>query len=121
MPAPRATSQWPSIAERQARCTVQTATPTTDEGGGRGEPTWTDLGPIWDAKVNVVPVVVNETQATMLYEVEGPYRADMMTNFTSGIGLRILVNDLALKVFEVENPLLRNRTLVAHCAKATNT
>jgi hypothetical protein len=28
---------------------------------------------------------------------------------------------LTLKVFQVENPQLRNRTLVAHCANAVNT
>lgn len=88
--------------------------------GGRGEPTWTDFGDWW-AKVGVVPVIPNETEAVLLYQVEGPYRADVLEYFTTGTGLRIVANGLTLKVFQVENPQLRNRTLVAHCANAVNT
>ncbi len=88
--------------------------------GGRGEPTWTDFGTWW-AKVNVVPIVPNETDAVLLYEVEGPHREDLQTRFTSGVGIRIATSSLTLKVFQLENPQLRNRTLVAHCASAVNT
>jgi hypothetical protein len=65
--------------------------------------------------------VQNEVQAVILYQVEGPYRADVMEYFTGGTGLRLVVNGLALKVFQVENPRLMNRTLIAHCANAVNT
>jgi hypothetical protein len=100
MAQPRQTSTWPLAGERQTRCTLQFATPTTDAMGGRGEPVWTDFGTWW-AKVTVVPIV---------------------PRFNSGVGIRIVTpNSLTLKVFQIENPLLKNRTLVAHCANATNT
>lgn len=88
--------------------------------GGRSEPTWTDFGTWW-AKVSVVPFIVNETDAAMLYQVEGPYRSDVWTRFKTGTGVRIVTSDLTLKVIQIENPQLRNRTLVAHCADAVNT
>jgi hypothetical protein len=120
MPAPRLGNQWPTAGERAAHCTWQYATPTTDTMGGRGEPTWTDFATWW-AKALTVPSVQNEVQAVILYQVEGPYRADVMEYFTGGTGLRLVVNGLALKVFQVENPRLMNRTLIAHCANAVNT
>jgi hypothetical protein len=121
MAQPRQTSTWPLAGERQTRCTLQFATPTTDAMGGRGEPVWTDFGTWW-AKVTVVPIVPNETDAVLLYEAEGPYRSDLLTRFNSGVGIRIVTpNSLTLKVFQIENPLLKNRTLIAHCANATNT
>jgi hypothetical protein len=120
MPQPRQSSTWPTPGERQVRCALEYATPTTDAMGGRGEPTWTHFGTWW-AKVTVVPIVPNDTNAVMLYAIEGPYRADLLSQFSSGVGVRVIANDLTLKVFEVENPQLRNRTLVAHCAKAVNT
>jgi hypothetical protein len=120
MPAPRLGNQWPTAGERQARCTWQYATPNTDAQGGRGEPTWTDFA-VWWAKVLTVPAVQNEVDAVILYQAEGPYRADVWDHFTGGIGLRLVVNGSTLKVFQVENPLLRNRTLIAHCANALST
>jgi hypothetical protein len=121
MPAPRGgAAQWPTAGERHAKATLQYATPTTDAMGGRSEPTWTDFG-VWWTKVTVVPFIVSDTQSAMLYQIEGPYRSDLLTRFTAGTGVRIVVNDLTLKVFQVENPQTRNRTLVAHCAPATNT
>ncbi len=120
MPGPRQASVWPTAGERATRCTLQYATPTTDAMGGRTEPTWTDFGNWW-AKVTVVPIIPNETEAVLLYDVEGQYRADMLERFNSGVGVRIVANGLTLKVFQLENPQLRNRTLVAHCANAVNT
>jgi hypothetical protein len=119
MAQPRQTGAWPASGERQVKCTLQYATPVTDTMGGRTEPTWTDFGGWW-AKVTVVPIVPNETDA-VLHEVEGPYRSDLVGRFTSGVGIRIVTPSLTLKVFQVENPQLRNRTLVAHCANAVNT
>lgn len=120
MPLPRAGStQWPTAGERNSRATLQYATPTTDSMGGRTEPTWTDFGTWW-SKVTVVPFIVSDTQSSLIYQIEGPYRADLMTHFQAGTGLRVVVNGLTLKVFQVENPQLRNRNLVAHCAQAVN-
>lgn len=120
MAQPRQTGAYPSSGERNVKCTLQYATPVTDGMGGRSEPTWTDFGSWW-AKTTVVPIVPNETDAVLLYEVEGPYRADLQERFLAGQGVRVVTNDLTLKVFQVENPQLRNRTLVAHCARAVNT
>ncbi len=115
-------TQWPTAGERRTVCAVQYATPVTDSMGGRTEPTWTDFGEPWWAKATVVPVIVNETSSTLLYQLEGPYRADMMTFDVTGVGLRIVTAirgvTLTLKVFQLENPGLLNRTLVAHCANA---
>jgi len=88
--------------------------------GGRREPTWTDFGQ-WFTKVTVVPIVPNETDAVVLYGVEGEFRADLLNRFLSGVGIRLRRAGQTLKVFQIENPYLRNRTLVAHCATATNT
>lgn len=121
MAQPRQSSTWPLAGERQVLCRLQYATPTTDGMGGRSEPTWTEFGTWW-AKVSVVPIIPNETEAVLLYAVEGPYMVDLITLFNSGVGIRIATpNALTLKVFQVENPQLKNRTLVAHCANAANT
>lgn len=114
-------AQWPLAGQRNVRCTLQYATPTTDSMGGRGEPTWTDFGTWW-VRPSILPAVQNETESTLLYMMEGPYRQDLLDYWTSGTGLRLSThNDLTLKVIQVENPELRNRTLVAHCANAVNT
>jgi hypothetical protein len=121
MAQPRQNSTWPLSGERQVRCRLQYATPQTDTMGGRSEPLWTDFGTWW-AKVSVVPIIPNEIEAVLLYAVEGPYRSDLIDRFNTGVGIRIATpHSLTLKVFQVENPQLRNRTLVAHCANATNT
>ncbi len=120
MAQPRQGSSWPFAGEKHVKCTLQYSTPVTDTMGGRSEPTWTNFGSWW-AKVTVVPIVPNETDAVGLYEVEGDFRRDMWDRFNGGIGLRIVTTLVTLKVFLVENPQLRNRTLVAHCANAVNT
>lgn len=98
---------------------MQYATPTTDAIGGRGEPVWTDFGRWW-AKVLTVPIIANDTEAVILYQAEGPYRRDLVTKFKSGVGVRILADGLTLKVIQLENNQLRNRTLLAHCGNAAN-
>lgn len=120
MPQPRTGNSWPTAGERTANCTLQYATPTTDAMGGRGEPVWTSFGRWW-AKALTVPAVSSESDAAILYQVEGPYRRDIVDYFLGGTGLRILVDGQTLKVFQVENPRLLNRTLVAHCAPAITT
>lgn len=121
MPVPRGGStQWPNAGERHAHVTLQYATLTTDAMGGRSDPTWTEFGTWW-AKVTVVPFIVSDTEATLLYDLEGPYRADLVDRFNAGTSIRAVVNGDTLKVFQVENPQLRNRTLIAHCGKAVNT
>jgi hypothetical protein len=120
MAQPRQGSSWPTAGERQTKCTLQYATPTTDTMGGRSEPTWTSFGTWW-AKVIVVPIVPNETESVLLYEADGPYRSDVVSYFIGGTGLRVTTADLALKVFQVEDPQLRKRTLRLHCANAVNT
>lgn len=121
MPQPRSSgAQWPAAGERHSRVTLQKATITTDAMGGRSDPTWTDFGKWW-AKSTVVPFVVIETEATSLFDLEGPYRQDLQDYFTGGTGVRMVVNGLTLKLLELENPLLMNRHHIAHCGKATNT
>jgi hypothetical protein len=116
----RQSSSWPTAGDRNIKCTLQYSTPTTDAMGGRSEPTWSTFGSWW-AKVIVVPIVPNETDSVLLYEVEGPYRSDVLDYFIGGTGLRVTTPTLTLKVFQVENPQLRNRTLRLHCANAVNT
>lgn len=113
--------QWPSIGERNVNCQVQYATPVTDAMGGREEPIWTEFVHSWWAMVTTIPIVPNETDAVILYEVEGPYVAEILERFITGVGLRIVTADLTLKVFQVEKKQLKNRTLIAHCANAMNT
>jgi hypothetical protein len=120
MPAPNTSSQWPSVGERHAKCTLQYATPVKDAMGGWGEPRWTDFD-TWFAKVLTVPDISNEVDSIVLYLIEGPYVAALQSYFMGQVGLRILVKGMALKVFQVENPQLRNRTLIAHCAPAVST
>jgi hypothetical protein len=120
MPQPRSTGAWPSAGERRTKCTLQYATPTLDAMGGRGEPVWTDFG-TWQVKVATVPVIASDTEAVILYQAEGQYRQDLVDRFKDGEGIRIVSNGLTLKVFQIENPLLVNRTLIAHCADAVNT
>lgn len=113
-------AQWPTAGERQCRCTLQSSTPTDDEGGGRTEPSWTTFGTWW-AKVTTIPVVPNETDAMLSVQVEGPYRADLVDTFNAGLGVRVIANGDTFKVSLLDNPQMRNRTLVAHCAKAVRT
>ncbi len=119
MPQPRSSSaQWPTAGERRSKATLQVATLTTDAMGGRSQPIWAQFG-TWFVKVTVVPFVVNETEATSLFDLEGLYRQDLLDHFVAGQGVRLIVNGVTLKLLELENPLFHNRTLIAHCGKAT--
>lgn len=120
MPQPRSTGAWPSAGERRTKCTLQYASETADPIGGRSATSWTDFGS-WNAKVSTVPVISSDTEAVILYQAEGQYRQDIVDRFKTGAGIRIVSNGLTLKVFQIENPLLLNRTLIAHCADAVNT
>lgn len=120
MALPRQSSTWPSSGERHLHCSLQYATPTTDAMGGRGEPTWTKFGE-WYVKATVVPMFQNEQDADFTYELEGPYRRDVVQRFTGGTGVRIVTTEQTFKVFKVENPQMRNRTLIAYCADAVVT
>jgi head-tail adaptor len=131
MPQPRSTGAWPAAGELRTKCTFQYATPTTDSMGGRSEPTWTDFGG-WDAKVMTVPGGVSESKEKSSYEFEGRFRRDVWEYFHGisrpdgldediNVSMRVIWNGLTLKVFDVENPLFQNRTLIVKCAKAVNT
>jgi hypothetical protein len=131
MPQPRSTGAWPNAGELRTKCELQYATPTTDSMGGRTEPTWTTFGD-WNAKVMTVPGGVSESKEKASYEIEGRYRADIWEYFQgisrpddldedTNVSLRLIANGLTLKVFDVENPLFQNRTLIVKCAKAVNT
>jgi head-tail adaptor len=105
---------WPRTGERRHKATLQRATNTTDSMGGRTQ-TWTAYDS-WAVKVNTVPFAVSDSQATSQYQLEGLYRDDVL------VGDRVLIRGLKLKVILLDNPELKNRTLVAHCSKwaATN-
>ncbi len=119
MPAPRLGNQWPTAGERSSHCVWQYAAATSDTIGGTNEATYQAFATWW-AKALTVPVVTNETQSVILYQIEGPYRSDVVAYFLGGTGLRLVVNGLTLKVFQVETPLLMNRTIIAHCAPVTS-
>jgi hypothetical protein len=121
MPAPRSgAAQWPTTGEQDVRCILQYATPTTDAMGGRGEPTWTQFATWW-AKALTVPFIKSDVDSSVLYKFEGRYVALILDHFTGGVGVRLLANGLTLKVFQVENPQLQNRTLIVHAANAVTT
>ena len=111
-----------TIGQRRERVQIQKATTVTDSMGGRTDNRWREFGTWW-AKVTVVPFVVSDTQATMLYQLEGLFRQDVLDLFNAGTGLRAAVkkSDLTMKVMAVEVPKLGNRNMVLHCAKETNT
>ena len=130
MPQPRSVGQWPSAGELRTKYVLQYATPTTDTMGGRSEPVWTDFG-TWQAKAMTVPGGVGESKDKSSLELEGRYRRDIWNYFhgisrpegldaTTNVSLRVVGNGLTLKVFDVENPLQMNRTLIVRCAKAVN-
>src|SRR5262245_59462804 len=119
-PRRKLTGEYPSAGQRGIRCHLQFATPTTDGMGGRTEPIWQEFGTWW-AQVTVLPIIPNETEAVLLYQVEGPYRKPIVDKFNTGKGVRIVTETLTLKVFQLENPDLKNRTLVAHCANTVKT
>ena len=77
--------------------------------GGRTQ-TWAAYDS-WAVKVTTVPFAVSDSQATSQYLLEGLYRNDIE------VGDRVLIRGLKLKVILVDNPELRNKTLVAHCSK----
>ena len=99
------------IGERNRRVTLSSSTVTTDAMGGRSE-TWSDYGKAW-AKVAAQPFVVSETEASVLYIIEIPYREDVAE------GHRVTVQGMTLKVLAVVNPELRNKALQLHCSTVT--
>lgn len=117
MPGPRTTSQWPLAGERNVPCLLSYATQSTDVIGGRRATTWTPFGRTWHAKITALDFAPNETDAVTTYEVEGPYRQDLVDYFNGGVVVRMKTPHLMLKVFLVSNPQERNRTLVCQCAK----
>lgn len=107
-------SAWPRTGERRHKATLQRATTTYDESRGRTQ-TWVAYDS-WAVKVTTVPFAVSDSQATSQFLLEGLYRNDLE------VGDRVLVRGMKLKVILLDNPELRNRTLVAHCSQwaATN-
>ena len=113
--------QWPTTGERRKKARILYGVLNTDPMGGRSDPTWKPVLDSWFVQVTVVPFVVSETEATLLYDLEGLYVKDLLDRFNHGQSLRAIVDDLTLKIFSVEDPQLKHKTLVAHCGKATNT
>jgi hypothetical protein len=115
------TAKLATIGQRRERIEIQRATTVTDAMGGRSDTRFREFGTWW-AKVTVVPFVVSDTQATMVYQLEGLYRRDVVDLFNGGLGLRAVVRklNLTMKVLTIEMPRLANRTMVLHCGKETN-
>lgn len=113
--------QWPKAGERRKKARILYGVPATDAMGGRSDPTWKPVLDAWWVKVTVIPFVVSETQSALLYDLEGLYVKDLLDRFNAGQSLQALVDDVTLKIFSVEDPYLKHKTLVAHCGKATNT
>src|SRR5688572_14998922 len=127
---------WPSAGDRQVHCTLQYAIPVEDEGGGRRDPIWSDFGTWWVRLADVPFIPPNEIDNDLLYALEGPYRRDLFdyfngfsrptgvtlpVGFVGGLGIRIITSVLTLKVFQVQDVLLKHRTLIAYCANAAQT
>lgn len=95
---------------RRQRIQLQSPTTIVDSLKGRSI-TWTTYASA-SASVEPQPFVVSEQQATMLYLVTMPYRS------TTAIGHRVLASGgLRLKVLEVNDPELRHRDTILHCAR----
>lgn len=113
-----ASTQWPSVAQRNVDGTLEYATSARDSMGGSTAPTWTYFG-AWKVASSSVPVVVSETEATSVYVIEGPWRRDLWDHKQAGKTIRFLIPawGLALKILELDNPQFRNITLKATCAR----
>ena len=101
--------------EMRTRIELREGVTVTDETGG-GTETWPTFG--WDwAGITGAPFVVSETQATVLFQVDMRYRADLVTKFDSGTQIRIIGNGKTLKVLALVNADERNRSLALHCGR----
>ncbi len=109
-----------TIGQRRERVQIQKSVTVTDAMGGRTDQRWREFGTWW-SKVTVVPFVVSDTQAVMLYQLEGLYRQDVVDLFNGGTGIRVVVKNLTLKVMAYEDPRLLHKTMILHCGKETNT
>jgi head-tail adaptor len=94
---------------------LQEGVPVEDETGGASE-TWPAFG-TGHAAIDEQPFVVNETEATVLYQVSMRYRSDVVERFDAGTQLRVVGNGKTLKVLAIVNPQERNRDLVLHCGR----
>ena len=95
--------------QRRHQAQLQAPIEGTDALRGRVQ-TWPTYATVW-AAVDAKPFVVSEEQATVMYDVTIPYRADVEVQH------RVVVRGLTLKVLALEQPELRARDLVLHCAQ----
>jgi len=106
-----------SSGRRRDWVTLEEEIETTDALGGRSQ-TWSEYVTL-RAAIETKPAVVSESQATVLYLVTIPYRADTVTKHFAGSQQHVVTADKTLKVLEMVTPEERKRELVLYCARVT--
>jgi head-tail adaptor len=112
MPVRKGAGQRRHLVELQHDVSV------TDAMGGRTQ-AWATYAREWMA-VDSQPLVVSETQATVLYQVTMPFRQDTWDKHLEGTQQQVVTESKVLKVLEMVNPEERNRELILQCARATS-
>lgn len=105
--------------QRRQRVDLQKGVPVTDETGGASE-TWPVFGQDW-AAIEPVPFVVDETKAAVLFTVAIRYRQDLVDLDDIGTQIRVVGAGKTLKMLALVNPEERNRDLILHCGRVTDT
>lgn len=113
---PNVTPVRKGAGQLRHRLALQQDVPVVDALGGRTQ-TWDTYGNEW-AAVDEMPLVVSETQSSVLFQVTMRYRADILEKHLAGTQLRVVTPTRTLKVLEIVNPEHRNRDLVLSCAQA---
>lgn len=107
---------WKRAGQRQHRVVLQEGVPVIDALGGRSQ-TWPSFAEDW-AAIDSLPLVVSETEATILFQVTLKYRADVAEKHAAGTQLRVVGGGVTLKLLDLINPEQMNVALVLHCARA---
>lgn len=102
-------ASYRSSGDRSKRVTLSSATTVTDGLGGRTE-TWSDYGKAWGS-VTAQADIKSESESTVLYVIEIPYRSDVTKGHRASVGGK------TLKVLEVVNPEMRNKAVQLHCGE----
>jgi head-tail adaptor len=96
--------------DRRHPVDLQSPIESIDVMGGNAIPTWDTYASDFCA-VEEISKVVNETEATLFYDLTIPYRSEVEN------GHQVVVLGKTLKILLVENPRGLNRELILHCAE----
>lgn len=99
------------------RVALQEGIAITDAIGGRTQ-SWSTYGHDQVA-MEPVPLVVSDTQASVIYTVTLRYRSDLDEKQKAGTQQRVVGGGRTLKVLAVVDPEQRHRDLILQCAVVT--